>query len=245
MLKVKSTFQERCLEIKSYIKFVRTIEQDRMALAETPRRMRTKRDGVKKYLEITDTCKPEIINNDIKKILKANVYLLLYNLVESTARNTLEGIYNHLQTQSVTFHQVRDELKLEILNNLKSHVSKTDMSDFSQKLADITKDIIYVTFSSEAKFSGNVDARLIRDKALRMGFSIKNNPRTTGNGSDLLSIKNQRNSLAHGSISFADCGKDLTTQELEDMCKRTQRYLEAFIKCAERYLVRKEYQRSA
>lgn len=245
MIKVKSTFKERWAEIKIYINFVKLIETDKVAVADVTPRIRVKEFSGKKFLSLAGDRKPKLVDIEIKKILKANIYLLLYNLVESTVRNAVEGIYEHLKNNSVTFHDVRDELKLEFMRNLKQHVNNNDINKFTRDISDITTDIVYLTFNPENKFNGNVDARFIREKVEKMGFTVIANARLTRDGADLLSIKSQRNSLTHGNISFADCGKDLTIQELEDMCERTRKYLEAFIKCTEKYLVDCKYKKMA
>jgi hypothetical protein len=43
--------------------------------------------------------------------------------------------------------------------------------------------------------------------------------------SSLTFIKNLRNSLAHGSLSFAECGEGVTVSELRDLKERTALYL--------------------
>lgn len=240
----KLTFQSRCDEIQYYISFIKAVEPDRAALCKVARSIETKEEDDKFFFQLADNSPPEIINNEIKKILKANVYLLLYNLVESTVRNTIEAIYSHLNNKAVCFHDVRDELKLEILKNLRKHMNKSKIETFSDQVNNITQDVIYLTFNSEDRFNGNVDARFIRNQVEKMGFQIVADA-VTRDGADLLSIKDLRNSLAHGSISFSDCGKDLTVNELEAMCDRTQKYLAAFIDCTEKYLNEDAYKKVA
>jgi hypothetical protein len=63
-------------------------------------------------------------------------------------------------------------------------------------------------------FSGNIDAREIRETAKSYGFSDKTDGMKTQNGNDLLKIKTNRNDLAHGDKSFSDVGKDASAEEL-------------------------------
>lgn len=182
------------------------------------------------------------ISNETKKILKANVYLLLYNLVESTVRNTLQAIYDHLETKGVSFHDVRDELQLEVLKNLKRYIQNKDVVNFNQQINDISKDIVYMTFNPSDRFNGNVDAKLVREKVEKMGFSVVAEA-FARDGVDLLSIKSQRNSLAHGELSFCDCGKDLVASDLDDMFERTKAYLAALIQCSEGYIAQELYKK--
>jgi hypothetical protein len=46
------------------------------------------------------------------------------------------------------------------------------------------------------------------------GISYKTHPDAKG-GVELQKVKKQRNSLAHGNISFSECGHETTLEELE------------------------------
>lgn len=234
-----SVFDTRCAEIKCYMDFIKSIEPERTCISfvsvEAPEEGHIVTDD-------NSSSNTVPISNETKKILKANVYLLLYNLVESTVRNTLQSIYNHLQAKCVGFHEVREELQLEVLKNLKRYVNKNDVTSFSRQVTDISKDIVYITFNANDRFNGNVDAKFVREKVERMGFNVVADV-FARDGVDLLSIKSQRNSLAHGELSFCDCGKDLIASDLESMFERTRKYLEALIQCSENYLTQELYKR--
>ena len=234
----KSVFDARCVEIKHYMDFIKTIEPERtyIDLNETDITGRDQEAGVEKAVARIP------ISNETKKIFKANVYLLLYNLVESTVRNTLKAIYDHLKMKGVSFHDMRDELQLEVLNNLKRYIQNKDVVNFNQQINDISKDIVYMTFNPNDRFNGNVDAKIVREKVEKMGFSVVADA-FSRDGFDLESIKQQRNSLAHGDLSFCDCGKDLVASELDDMFERTKSYLAALIQCSENYIAQELYKK--
>ncbi len=63
----------------------------------------------------------------------------------------------------------------------------------------------------------------------------------TGNGEDLLIIKSNRNDLAHGFKSFAEVGKDKTTDELLEIKNKTIRYLRKILQNIEQYLSNQDY----
>jgi len=236
----KSVFDARCIEIKHYMDFIKCIEPEKtfIDLSEADVIECGQEDEVDGQV-VTSRIS---IGNETKKILKANVYLLLYNLVESTVRNTLQAIYDHLETKGISFHDVRDELQLEVLKNLKRYIQNKDVVNFNQQITDISKDIVYMTFNPSDRFNGNVDARLVREKVEKMGFSVVAEA-FARDGVDLLSIKSQRNSLAHGELSFCDCGKDLVASDLDDMFERTRAYLAALIQCSESYIAQELYKK--
>jgi len=87
---------------------------------------------------------------------------------------------------------------------------------FVSNTNNIAHDIIQECFEPEKLLSGSLDARKIKEFANQYGFSTAIMPinfdgQLTHISSDnLLTVKNQRNDLAHGVYSFAACGKDFT-----------------------------------
>ncbi|NES67766.1 MAG: hypothetical protein F6K24_22250, partial [Okeania sp. SIO2D1] len=104
-------------------------------------------------------------------------------------------------------------------------------------IVDISLDIIKVGFDRKKLFSGNIDAQKIKTTAKKYGFSAK----TITNGNDLLTVKNNRNDLAHGHKSFAEVGKDKSTDELIEIKNNVVKYLRQIIKNIETYLTNQEY----
>lgn len=227
MEETRLIFDERCDEIKKYIEFIKLIDIDKTYIYHT----KEQNNG-----------NAILIKNEAKKILKANVYLLLYNLVEATVRNTFKAIYSHIQMKKISFEDICIEFRVEILNNLKKYLTNNDIKTFNGKISDISKDIIYMTFDEKKCFNGNVDIKSIREQFKKIGFKIDTN-HSTENGEDLLSIKSQRNSLAHGEISFNECGKDLITSDLDNLFKRTKEYLNSFIQSSEDYITTEGYKK--
>jgi len=72
-------------------------------------------------------------------------------------------------------------------------------------------------------FSGNLDAREIRNISRKIGFS------EVSNGRNLNEIKNKRNRLAHGEQTFYGVGKDYSLQDLTEFKDETFTFLQEFI----------------
>lgn len=216
-------FNERSKEVSKYFILLKSLEQGTTKLSMEGMSGKTK---VRK------------IDPDIEKTLKASGFLLLYNLVESTMRNAIEAIFEELYNKEVSFDEVRVELKKIVLKN----ISKKGNSD--KVLSSITKislDIINAGFDKSNLFSGNIDARLIKDTASDYGFSCKTEYAKTGNGSDLLTIKSNRNDLAHGVKSFAEVGKNQTADDLINIKNKVVKYLRQILINIETYLADQEY----
>ncbi|MCY7386037.1 MAG: hypothetical protein LH628_26425 [Microcoleus sp. CAN_BIN18] len=213
-------FNERSREVSKYFMFIKSLEQGTTKLSIGDNRPKIKE-----------------IDSELVETLKASGFLLLYNLVESTMRNAIQAIFDELQGQGVSYDQIRPELKKIVLKNLK----KRDPDKIFSSITAISIDIIIAGFDKEDIFSGNLDGRKIRTTAIEYGFSHQTNYAKTGNGSDLLIIKQNRKDLAHGFKSFADVGKDKTANELLEIKNKTVRYLREILQNIEQYLSSQDY----
>ncbi|MDT9180481.1 MAG: MAE_28990/MAE_18760 family HEPN-like nuclease [Limnospira sp. PMC 1291.21] len=225
-------FNKQSVEVSQYFMFLKRLEQkttmiDNYKLCIGDINASTM---IHKYEQI-------YFNTDIEKTLKANGFLLLYNLVEGTMRRAIEYIFDYLDTHQVNFDVLRREMKIVILKN----IQKRSPAKIIDKIDKISLDIIIETWNNDDVFSGNIDAKKIKDVAQTYGFSSKVSPRRTQNSEDLLSIKNHRNDLAHGLKSFNDIGRDTTAKELFIIKNRVIIYLRQIIINIENYLANQEY----
>ncbi|MBD1886527.1 MAE_28990/MAE_18760 family HEPN-like nuclease [Microcoleus vaginatus] len=177
------------------------------------------------------------LNPELAKTLKANGFLLLYNLVESTMRNAIVAIFDEFKNQAISFDQLKPEIKMIVLQNLKNRSPKKNHLQINQ----ISIDIITATFEREELFSGNVDARLIKEIAEKYGFSYQTDFAKTKNGQNLVVIKRNRNDLAHGIKSFEDVGRDKTIEELLEIKDEVIEYLRQILENIKTYLDNQEY----
>jgi hypothetical protein len=214
---MKRDFQERRKEVRRYLKFIRMLDSKRIRLANA-----SLQGDAYDHSDV----------QELLKTLKANLFLLLYNLVEATAKNAIEEIFDRLSRESVSFDVVRDELKKVVLKNLRSH----SVDKIHVRLTSIAQQIVTETFRKEQLFSGNVDAREIRDTAKKYGFA---NPIV--DGKELLTVKSNRNDLAHGDKTFSAVGADYDVPRLRKIAIDIFRFLQEFIENIEAYLFAKSY----
>jgi hypothetical protein len=214
-------FNERSKEVSKYLMFLKNLEQETTQLS----------------IGIIGKHKIRKVDSELEKTLKAAGFLLLYNLIESTMRSAIEAIFDELSKEGICFDDIRDELKVVIIKNIKNH----SPNNLLNNIKTIAVDIISASFDKEKLFSGNLDASKIRDTAKTYGFSCKTNSRKTGDGSDLLTIKTNRNALAHGFSSFNEVGKDVSADELLEIKKKVVSYLREILQNIEKYLASKEY----
>lgn len=215
-------FNERSKEVSKYFLFLQSLEQ-----------------GITKLvIESKEGNKTQKVDPELAKTLKASAFLLLYNLIESTMRNAIEAIFDELQSQGVSFDEIRPELKKVVLKNLNAKLNKTNIDEFYKNIVDVCLALEIIKVSKPEKlFSGNIDALEIKKKAKEYGFSAK----TKTDSSDLLTVKTNRNDLAHGIKSFAEVGKDKSAEELIKIQDNVVKYLKQILDNIETYLANKEY----
>lgn len=175
------------------------------------------------------------ITADVRKTLKGTVYILLYNLVESTMREAISHIHDSLSSKKVEYDQLCDSLKKEILKRIKNDTVNLDSIIFKTKTG-LGSNLSIATFNKKKLFSGNIDRDEISEKSKIYGFSTKCDYQHTKHGENLTTIKQHRNDLAHGNVSFSDIGKAVSFSELEKVSLEAIAYLDAIIANIEDYL---------
>lgn len=217
MIIVQQDFQTRAAEIENYFRFVEHLAEGQFCF--------TARSGL--------PSRPADYDHDsLLKTLKANGFILLYNLVESTMKNVIEAVFDEFRTKSVSFDDCREEVRQIVLANLKAH----NPDRVFIALAPIAQKVLTETFRKEKAFSGNVDAKKIREVARDYGFRPP-----TGKSGNLLTVKSLRNDLAHGDKSFAEVGKDFGVERLKEIKIEVLDYLRELLANVSSYLANKEY----
>jgi hypothetical protein len=99
-------------------------------------------------------------------------------------------------------------------------------------------------FTMEKGGGGNWDDDAIEQIVARLGFRLSvdsmiysgiKRPIRDDLG-PLGLVKKLRNNLAHGNISFAECGENVTVSELRDLADRTAAYLREVVKAFRKYI---------
>jgi len=216
-------FDERAQEVRSYFLFLKNLEHGSIQLT----------------IVNTKNRRTQKINDDLLKTMKATGFLLLYNLIESTMTNAIETIFDELKNNNVSFDNLKNEIKKIIIDNLKDKDNKST-DKLLESIQNISFDIISASFNKKRLFSGNVDARKIKETSEMYGFSSKTNSKTR-DGIDLLTVKTNRNDLAHGFKSFQEVGRQYFEDDLLEIEKRVSLYLREILKNIESYLLNREY----
>lgn len=196
-----------------------------------------------KYLEYLNNDNPRIITisnatgydevnaveQDFVKILKANGYLLLYNLIEAIVETSLDVIFEKIKNSGLMYTQVSDKIRKLCINMHRGNFERISNSEKIKTEIEaiidyfITQKIITLSKNVLSGRSGNLDSQKIKNISLELGIIH------SANCPELQEIKNKRNSLAHGDISFTDAARNITFQELTVFKDNTLEYIAQFV----------------
>ncbi|MEN9610612.1 MAG: hypothetical protein RLZZ628_1426 [Bacteroidota bacterium] len=174
----------------------------------------------------------------LKQILSANTFLLIYNLVESTVSSAIEAIYREIKAEKISYDHIRPNIQKEIIENIRKNINT---NDFVGAVNEITIDVVNHHPKLRELFSGNVDQIAIKDISLKYGFSNRTDAQKTDNGKKLETIRKRRNLLAHGFISFTDCGRERDITEMEELKNESLLYIEQILNNIDQFLKDKQY----
>lgn len=177
------------------------------------------------------------IDDELSKILKANSFILLYNLIESTVVNSIKAVSNSIHNDNLTYEQLSDKIKhLWIKQESKKLKGPSQAADIIQKITESVVNKQLLSLQPESvNISGNIDAQKIREIANQIGWEVSKD------GRELATIKNKRNSLAHGEYTFSAIGKDFTINDLEKYRNKTLGYLDDVLSKVETFITQQKY----
>ena len=177
------------------------------------------------------------------KIMKANFLLMLYNLIESTITNGFLELYKAINDEGAAYKSIIHELQLlwaeyEVSQIYSPTTLRKTYVKRMQEVADIVANERKISMEdSNLDAEGNLDARKIKNICDHHGIRYT----LSANGDCLYIIKTKRNNLSHGDLSFSECGRDFTIEDLCQMMNETFTFLSDILKGMKEYEVKKKY----
>lgn len=187
------------------------------------------------------------INRDLQKIIRANCFLIQYNLIESTIRSCIWNVYDTISDNKIKFEELSENL-----SNIWLKQQTLEINEISNinKAKDKLKTLISVDskpvefMQTRVSLSGNLDYRSIEKIIKDYGFHGKitvSDKRKLGKA--LLKIKSERNALAHGNKSFKQTAEIITIQELTEYKNLIVTYLRDITKNVEFFINKEKYKK--
>ena len=188
---------------------------------------------------------------ELTHTLKANTYLLLYNVVEATMTQLIADIHRTVKQSGAKLDDLHPQMYLHILRRFRE-----SKKNITEKTAPVPSGATIIDhwigdYDSRAKsnrnylLSGNVDSKRIREIGRHYGFaSLEDDQDTHLSHASLLITKNRRNMLAHGELSFRDCGQALAYTDVNSEANGLLNCLRNVVKHVDDYLTRGLYLRA-
>ncbi|KAA2235587.1 MAE_28990/MAE_18760 family HEPN-like nuclease [Salinarimonas soli] len=212
------TFQDRLAEIDDYLLLLDAIED---AAREGPPRL--------------GAAGPAITATQ-QKMLLSSVYLQLYNLVESTASGCIDAVCDACRSGAWLPRDLSAALRREWVRYIaRTHedLNHENRLHRTVELVEALVDALPISRLSVEKSGGSWDDGQIESIVKRMGFELRIT-RDVYRGikravrddkGPMKFVADLRNQLAHGSISFVECGDGATVGDLRDLRDRIGLYL--------------------
>jgi hypothetical protein len=189
------------------------------------------------------------ITTQQQKILFSSTYLQLYNIVESTVNQLLDAIGRHCQNEiDGDLRKLSDKIRDSYLRHMMPPNNQTTPENRLNQAIKLLQQAVG-TEPVEIKISrgggGNLDSLAIKKLSERIGVELsippriyKNMNKVSRNGKlgILRSIKDIRNELGHGSISFSQCGEGHTHRDFRNQIDLVKQYLEYLIDTYDQYI---------
>jgi hypothetical protein len=247
-------FQEKIDEINKYFEFVQFLDT---YVIENNQTLKTE-------------SRPDFnIDMNLEKVLRGNCYLMLYNLVEGSITESINAIFTDINQNNVLLHELTPaykqiwlKYKFDLvksmpkknldkhrnidanLNQVLQNLDAFTVHDFTEKkkVGNVVEEEIFEGYKAYLKviktseISGNLDVRVIRDELSRMyDFDVPERC------DELRDVKNARNKLAHGEITFSEAGLRNTIPELIIIKDNVAEYLRVVLTNIDLFIEQKGY----
>ena len=171
-----------------------------------------------KHLETMDAMTSAIHKASIimtSAIHKASIIMMLYNVIEGTFYVLLKEVFDYAKNNpcglpEAFYITIAEYHAKQIFEKGQTKKNKNSWGKELLKFKE-RESIPIPTLDSIKPFSGNLDAKSIRDISKNYGVVIKYDLYDN----EILFIKDKRNALSHGNVSYAQAGRDRTLKEIK------------------------------
>jgi MAE_28990/MAE_18760-like HEPN len=229
----RAEFDERVSEIETYLDLLVALEHET-------------RNGHPKIGTHT-------VTTDQQKMLYSSLYLQLYNLVESTVVRCVGALAQEISRGSSLPEELSEPVRREWVRQIaRTHIelSYDNRLKSALELCDLVSSRAPIDDLEIAKGGGgNWDDDEIGRLVERLGFDLRiptaafnqaRRPIRDQMGAFKL-VKYLRNQLAHGSISFVECGNGVVVEDLRILSKAVFQYLEGLIATFDTHILEQSF----
>lgn len=168
-------------------------------------------------------------------IIKSFALLMIYTMVESVWKSSLSSIEEYIKQSNPTPRNLGSGLHQHHIESIKNMPNSSVPTLFNNDVEGFWANVLN-NFNFPDKNKGtNLTEELINKKLRQMGGrkirirDIRRGERSTNFQTKIEEMKDNRNKLSHGEISFSTKGREITYTQLEDFFEYTERYLFSLI----------------
>lgn len=180
----------------------------------------------------------------ISTVQKSSCIILLYNFIESVITNLISKIHDEIIRNNISFFDLNSDIRNTVIMYYSNVVEKMNFKNSAPHIQEIflllaNSKKMALTYEKLSEFyslySGNLDSREAKKVFRHYGIIILKDE------TSLKTIKDGRNQLAHGELTFEEYGRTLTIQQLNDLKEKVFIYFDNLISQVKEYIENRNY----
>ncbi len=232
MIAIKEVFRQRKDEIQNFLEFMQFLERKKVMPDEDEVTFEDFFHGKEKLMFSYQ----QLIN-----VLKSNYALMLYNIIEFTVMGLINSIYDEIKMEGLSYIDVNESIR-KIWRRVMVKPMKDPNANHTTFvkcnegiISEILERKIIVIRARDTMPGGNLDGNAIQTIFEEHGIEV--NTHSPNYRPDILkSVKDNRNNLAHGTVSFVEALRDDSIKDLRDNYILVIAFLEELILEVEQYI---------
>lgn len=241
MITFRDTYDSRKKEIEDFLELMEFL-QDKESIRE---------DGVSQFSRFfhEGEIKIGMTYQALINILKSNVSLMIYNLIEYTVSNLVDSIYDEIRMNNLSYVDVNSSIKalwrktiLKAANDPNANFN-TFLKKNEEIIASILANSTIEMKSRNILPAGNLDGKTIKETFESHGIRVSTS--SANYRPDILEgIKENRNNLAHGAVSFVEAVRSDSISDIRRNENFVVAFLEELIETVSVYIQEQKYKNS-
>lgn len=241
MITFIDTYNNRKKEIENFLELMEFLEK----------KENDRQNGISKFGEFFYSKESNIhlTYQSLINILKSNISLMIYSIIEYTVTNLIDTIYDEIRLNNLSYTDVNQSIKelwrktiLKAIND-----PNANFNTFLRKNEEIISMILnhhtLNMYSRNTLPAGNLDGNSIKEIFAYHGIQIKTN--SSNYRPDILQeIKENRNNLSHGSISFIEAVREDSLIDIRQKKIFVITFLDELIDTVSFYITNQKYKTS-
>lgn len=187
------------------------------------------------------------LNETHTQIFKSNTIVLLYNSIEGTIYKSLQFILDKINDEKLGYQNVIKEVQEIWLKSkfpVGTNLDEIEFDKIFERMHKVLNEKVEINITEFRERNrgyfgkNNINDNVVHDELFpKIGLGVGQKIVE----SRLNDIKNDRNSLAHGSSSFAELGAKKTFRDLIQDKDKTFKYLDKYVNVISTYVKNKKY----